>query len=101
MTTHAEALRKLADFIDANPHLNIGTGYDKTSVHADGDSLNIFIRSMDKSADEIRAEVNEVSQSLGGIWREGGNESTRYLSQTNVLDFFETTIFSDREVVNS
>ena len=98
MTTQSEALRALADFIDANPDLNFGPGFDKTSVHADNDSLGIFIRSLNKSAAEVQAGVKAVRRAIGGIWDKDGDDQTFYLQQSNVFGYFETTIYSDRKL---
>ena len=98
MTTQSEALRALADFIDANPDLNFGPDFDKTSIHADDNSLGIFIRNYGKSAAEVRADVKAVRQAIGGIWGKGGDDQTFYLQQDNVFGYFETTIYSDRKL---
>ena len=98
MTTQSEALRALADFIDANPDLNFGPDFDKTSIHADDQRLGIFIQSARKSAAEVQAEVKAVRRAIGGIWGKGGHEQTFYLEQSNVFGYFETTIYSDRKL---
>lgn len=91
MSTYTEALRNLADFIDDNPELNIGTGWDQVRLNAMGSELNIHLP-LEGQKDSARA----LRRALGGVWGKTHNGNSLYLDQSGIFGFFDTTVFLDR-----
>jgi len=99
-TTYPQALRSLADFLDAHgEELNLGTKADQISINPSGRDLNIHVGIFVRDAIEQKAAVRKITRALGGTWEKKPNGSDFYFKQSGIFGYFDATIYADRDAV--
>lgn len=91
-TTYPEALRKLADVMDANLDL-----FEKVRVSVSRGSLSLHAYFVPQ--DEQKVLATQLRRIFGGSWTKDVNGTDFYIQQRGTFDYFSTTIFVARDAV--